>query len=150
MVSNRHITEQQTNDMSKYLAYCGSRCDACPRYKATLSNDLPRLIELAELWHRCGWRDEILPPESMRCSGCHSGMWCRYEIPACALAHNAPHCGECKEYRKCPRLQDMLVRNAAYKMHCESVCSPEELGMLKATCFDKKANLEARSTRLDD
>jgi hypothetical protein len=132
--------------MSKYLAYCGSRCDICPRYEATIADDMNRLTELAELWFRCGWRDQILPPEEMKCNGCHPPIWCRYEIPNCAALHEVKNCGVCNEYESCATLQDMFTRNAAYKDQCEAVCSPEEFEMLKKTCFSKRTNLElARS-----
>ena len=129
--------------MSEYLAYCGSRCDLCPRYQATMAGDEGRLAELAELWYRCGWRDEILPGEEMTCTGCHPAMWCRYNIPACAVAHQVPHCGACENYQFCETVQDMFARNAAYKDQCEAVCSAAEFEMLCTICFSKKENLDA-------
>lgn len=129
--------------MPGYLAYCGSRCDLCPRYEATIVDDLDRLADLAELWYRCGWRDEILPPEEMKCTGCYSTKWCRYDISTCANACGVANCGDCEVYDSCATLKDMFDRNYAYMLHCKTVCSPEEFEMLRKTCFNKKANLTA-------
>jgi hypothetical protein len=134
--------------VSEFLAYCGSRCDLCPRYQATLKGDIGRLAELAELWHRCGWRDRILPAEEMMCHGCVETIWCRYEIPACAAGKGADNCGVCEDYTSCERLKEMFKRNHAYAEKCKTLCSDDEYELLRLTCFDKKANLDrARKIR---
>ncbi len=132
------------------MAYCGSRCDLCPRYEATIAGDINRLTELADLWYRCGWRDEILSPKDMKCGGCYPEIWCRYEIPTCAAAHNVENCGLCEEYETCVTLKDMFTRNTDYRNHCEATCSREEFEMLKNTCFSKQANLSAERSKVQN
>lgn len=128
--------------MDEILAYCGSRCDLCPRYQATISGDGKRLAELAELWHRCGWRDCVLPAEEMVCYGCVKTTWCRYDIPSCASGKGVANCGVCKQHSSCKRLEEMFSRNHLYAEKCKSVCSKEECRMLRQTCFNKKKNLD--------
>jgi hypothetical protein len=128
--------------MNYYLAYCGSRCDLCPRYQATLNGDQDQLSVLAELWYRCGWRDRVLSPDEMSCNGCSKTIWCRYGIPGCAAKKGGPNCGVCKSYPSCKRLKEMLVSNHYYDENCKLKCSEEEYEMLRKVCFNKTENLD--------
>ncbi len=128
--------------MDEILACCDSRCDICPRYQATINGDKKRLAELAELWHRCGWRERVLPAEEMVCYGCVKTTWCRYDILSCASGKKVANCGVCKQYSSCKRLEEMFSRNHLYAEKCKSVCSKEEYEMLQQTCFSKKKNLD--------
>ena len=135
--------------MPDMLTYCGGRCDYCPRYLATQSGDPEQLAEVAELWHRLGWRDRVLSPEEIACRGCTPASWCRYGIAACAAGRNLGNCGECREYPECGRLQDMFARNAAYHEICRRRCSLGEYAQLRLSSFSKRANLEEARKRKD-
>ncbi len=66
------------------LAFCGNDCNNCQRYIATKSGDKEQLNNVAIMWHKYGWRDTIVSPEEIACSGCSSATWCGYEIQKCA------------------------------------------------------------------
>ena len=45
------------------ITLCGDNCLACPRYLAQTEEQLQKA---AELWHRVGWRETVVPPAEMR------------------------------------------------------------------------------------
>ena len=85
--------------MSKQIiSYCGDLCNECPRYTATKSNSRKELEYLAELWYRLGFRDSIMDPEDMKCSGCSKEKECTEGINKCKHLENINNCGECQHF----------------------------------------------------
>ncbi|MBN2031071.1 DUF3795 domain-containing protein [bacterium] len=81
------------------IGFCGDQCSLCPRYTTTISKDKDKLMEVAALWIRAGWRDEVVAPDQMECHGCASVKWCRYEnIRTCARDRGIKNYGQYQEY----------------------------------------------------
>ena len=67
------------------IGFCGDDCRLCPRYIATMSGSVDKLNEVAAMWERVGWRDNVVSPEEIKCNGCKTVKWCRYnELRECA------------------------------------------------------------------
>jgi len=81
------------------IGFCGDNCYSCPRYVATIENDIEKLKEASLMWKRVGWRDSILSTDEIKCGGCKTVTWCRYnEIRECARNKSLNNCGECNQY----------------------------------------------------
>ena len=71
------------------LGYCGDDCSSCPRYMATTSNNISKLNETALMWRRVGWRGTILNIDEIKCGGCKTVKYCRYnDIRECAIKNS--------------------------------------------------------------
>lgn len=123
------------------LGCCGDDCGLCPRYQATLSGNLDRLREVADLWHRVGWRETVAAPEEIACHGCRAAASCRYGIRECARAKKAASCGRCGDY-PCARLRETFARTEDYARICRQKCSDEEYEGLRKAFFAKRENLD--------
>ena len=123
--------------MKKLLALCGDDCAACPRYQAKSTEELRAV---AELWFRIGWRDRILPPEEMACSGCSPGKQCTYQLVDCTERHGVVCCRQCRVF-PCGKIQDMLRRSEEYRRICKGRCSEAEYAALEKAFFEKEENL---------
>ena len=123
--------------MKKLLALCGDDCAACPRYRAKSREELGAA---AELWFRIGWRDRILPPEEMACSGCSPEKQCTYRLVDCTGRHGVERCGQCGAF-PCETIEDMLRRSEEYRRICKERCSEEEYAALEKAFFQKEENL---------
>ena len=124
--------------MTEKITLCGDNCLACPRYNAHCETELRAL---AELWHRVGWRDHVVAPEKMTCSGCGSRKACTYQLVECTQAHRVEKCNQCAEF-PCGKINAMLERSAAYQRRCREVCTAAEYAALEKAFFDKENNLK--------
>ena len=123
--------------MEEKITLCGDDCLACPRYHARSEEEL---AAVAELWHRVGWRDRLVPSEEMRCTGCSSHRPCTYGLVECTASHGAVKCNQCPLF-PCDKIGSLLKRSKAYQKRCREVCSPQEYAMLEKAFFHKESNL---------
>ena len=123
------------------LAYCGDDCNLCPRYIATQSDSVEKLKEVAALWKKAGWRENILPPEEMVCDGCRTVKWCRYDdIRKCANEKGIDNCGKCRNY-PCEKMEKLFTQTASYAKLCKKNCLEQEYELLHKAFFSKKQKL---------
>jgi len=123
--------------MSDIISICGDNCSKCPRYIA----DTPQKLEmLAKLWYRIGWRDKIVPAESMRCSGCGSSAGCTYGLLECARGNSVEKCTDCAQF-PCEKISALLKRSGEYRIRCAEICSDEEFRLIDEAFFNKERNL---------
>lgn len=99
-------------------------------------------MEVAELWHRMGFRDAVVSPEEIACEGCTASSPCRHGIAACAGERGVRHCGACSERPGCDRLAKALERTEAFATQCRGRCDPEIFAVLKAAFFRKRELLD--------
>ncbi|MBN1532353.1 MAG: DUF3795 domain-containing protein [Spirochaetes bacterium] len=123
------------------LAACGNRCDLCPRYIATRHGAAAELRRVAELWRDMGWRDSVVPPEEISCSGCDGSAFCRYGIRSCAGARGVADCGLCGDY-PCAVILEAFSRTSRYEGICRERCGGGDFAQLKRAFFEKRRNLE--------
>lgn len=119
------------------ITLCGDNCLTCPRYLAQTEEQLQKA---AELWHRVGWRETVVPPAEMRCGGCTSHKVCTYRLVECTLEKGVAKCSQCPEF-PCGKIQELLARSTAYQQRCREVCTPQEYASLEAAFFHKEENL---------
>lgn len=93
------------------ITLCGDNCFECPRYLATTNSELEKV---AELWFRIGWRDKIVSPDEMKCSGCSSHKQCTYHLVECVKENNVEKCNQCSQF-PCNIMDDMLRRSHEYE-----------------------------------
>ena len=122
------------------LACCGDDCNYCPRYTGTINNDKEALSRTAEIWYSMGWRDRVLSPDEMKCSGCLSLKECMYGIKECCEKKQIANCGYCAEM-PCGKLKEMFKRTKKYKKISKSILSKEEYNILKAAFWVKEKKL---------
>ena len=120
------------------ITLSGDNCLECPRY---LSKTDPELEKTAELWYRVGWRDKIVSPDEIRCTGCSSHKQCTYQLVECIKEKGIEKCNQCSNF-PCQKINDMLDRSHEYKEKCKELCSKEEYQMLKNAFFNKEENLK--------
>ena len=124
--------------MSKQIiSYCGDLCNECPRYTATKSNSRKELEYLAELWYRLGFRDSIMDPEDMKCSGCSKEKECTEGINKCKHLENINNCGECQHF-PCDNINRVFEKAEYYKEKCKGKCSEMEYQIINRAFFLKK------------
>ena len=125
----------------KDIACCGDDCRYCLSYIGTKNNDIDLLKKMARILHQIGWRDKELPPEDIKCEGCHSIIKCEYGIKECCEEKGIHHCGMCREY-PCSKNEYAFEKNKKDIEICKKVLSPEDLEMFKKAYFSKKENLK--------
>lgn len=124
------------------IGVCGDDCNYCPRYIATRSNEKSKLMAVAELWMRAGFRDRIVEPEELKCVGCSPKNNCAYrEQLSCALEKKLSNCGECLDY-PCGLAKKSFDKTKGHEESCRNNCSPNEYGLLRKAFFAKKENLD--------
>lgn len=123
------------------LGFCGNDCNICERYTATQSGSDEKLKEVATLWKRLGYRDNIEPPEKIVCYGCSSAPWCRFGIKECALQNGVSNCGQCSKY-PCETIETMFSWNLIHAERMKGKCSKEEYERLLNVPKMKKQNLD--------
>jgi hypothetical protein len=124
------------------LAYCGDDCNLCPRYIATQSNNIEKLKEVAVLWKKAGWRENIVLPEEMVCYGCNTERKCIYDyIKKCALEKGIDNCGFCPNY-PCEKIENVFFQTETYAKLCKENCSKKEYELLHKAFFLKKQNMD--------
>lgn len=119
------------------ITLCGDNCLECPRYLAKTEKELK---DAAELWYRVGWRDSIVSPDEIRCTGCSSHKNCTYQLVTCVKEHKVEKCSQCSEF-PCDKINRMLIRSYEYQEKCKSVCSQDEYEKLEKSFFNKAENL---------
>ena len=122
------------------ITLCGDNCSECPRY---LANDDEKLAEVAELWYRIGWRDNIVSNQDIICNGCSSHKECTYHLVECLKDNGIEKCNQCLKF-PCNKIDDMLKRSLEYENRCKAVCSQEEYRILKKAFFNKEENLNKK------
>jgi hypothetical protein len=122
------------------IAFCGYDCSQCRRFIATQQGS-EQLKQVATLWHKLGYRNDIEPPEKMACYGCLSAAWCRHGIRECAIEAKADNCGRCNRY-PCLKIETMFHRISKYAEKMKDNCSPEEYEYVLNAINDRKCNLE--------
>lgn len=99
--------------MDENMAYCGTLCDQCWAYKATMTDDMDLRDRTAAQWSKA-YGVEI-KPEDINCKGCRSDMLftrCNFcEIRACAIAKGHEHCGKCDSF-VCAKVDEILKYDA--------------------------------------
>lgn len=124
------------------IGYCGDNCLSCPRYTATISNNIEKLKETALMWKRVGWRDTILNIDEIKCGGCKTVTWCRYnDIRMCAIDRQLNNCGECGQY-PCNKINLVFKKTALYARECQGIFTKEDFTILSKAFFTKKQNLD--------
>ena len=125
------------------IGCCSDHCACCPRYIATVADDVRKLKEAARMWKRVGWRDTVLGTEAIRCGGCSTVTWCRYhEIRDCARGQRLANCGECDRY-PCAMLEAVFDRTDRYAEKCRRIFDPEDFATLSRAFFFKRRTLDA-------
>ena len=123
--------------MEQIIAPCGDDCSVCPKYTAQSNEELQRV---AELWCRAGWRDKIVSPEEVKCSGCSSYRSCTYGLIDCLNEKNIQKCNQCSDF-PCEKIDRMPETTKQYEQPCREMCSDEEFIVLKKAFFEKEINL---------
>lgn len=124
-----------SNDM--IISICGDVCSECPRYIATKANDLLELGEIAGLWYRLGFRDKILNPEDLKCSGCSKDKPCSYNINKCEHLEDINNCGECDNF-PCDKLELVFQKTDTTNETCKIKCSGNEYNRLSRAFLMKR------------
>lgn len=121
------------------VAYCGDRCDLCPRYIATIKNDPEELKEVLILMRKVGWVSDNDTAEDMRCTGCHDIQNCEYEVKECCISKNIKSCAECNSY-PCRTIKLAFVLTDENSKKFETLFS-EEFYSIFNECFFQKENI---------
>lgn len=124
------------------IGACGDKCSNCPRYIATLSDDIEEFEKVKELWVRLGWRDASSPAEKLVCHGCSPEVKCSYpELHRCANGKKISNCGLCYNY-PCKLVKAAYKRTERLVSVAKGVCDSEEMDILNKAFFHKKQTLD--------
>jgi hypothetical protein len=107
------------------ISICGDVCSECPRFIATKSNDIAELENIAGLWYRLGFRDRILSPENLKCTGCSKDKLCSYNLNSCEHLANKNNCGECDHF-PCDKINQAFQKTDKTNEVCKNICSDSE------------------------
>ncbi len=130
---------QENNN--EIIAFCGNRCDLCPRYKATKSENPEHLQRIAELWHKLGWRDYIVSNQEISCYGCFPDIRCSHDLGDCYMKKEIETCGKCDFY-PCDRLNKVMAKTESFRDKCVSLSEKEDIDDILNAFFYKKQNLD--------
>lgn len=95
----------------KIISYCGSLCNECPAFLATLKNDNDKRKKTAEEWSKRFNAD--IKPEDISCEGCSPELGKKFsycfacEIRKCAQERGVVNCARCDDYT-CERLEEFF------------------------------------------
>lgn len=120
------------------ITLCGDNCLECPRYLAKTDEEKSRV---AELWHRIGWREKIVSPDEISCTGCSSHKECVYNLTECVKEKGVEKCNQCFQF-PCEKIKAMLERSAEHEKKCKEVCTAAEYTILEKAFFRKEENLK--------
>lgn len=126
---------------NQIIAFCGNRCDICPRYKATKSGDSEYLSRIAALWHKLGWRDTVVSNKEISCFGCFPDLKCSHNLGDCYMEKQIETCGKC-DYYSCDRIEKVMEKTESYRDKCISMIEKEDLEDILNSFFYKKENLD--------
>jgi hypothetical protein len=121
------------------IAYCGYDCNQCRRFIATHQGS-EQLKQVAALWKKLGYREDIEPPGKMACYGCSSSTWCRHGIRECALENKVDNCGRCYKY-PCDKIETMFQWASKHAEKMKDLCSAAEYEFMLNAVKDRKHNL---------
>ncbi len=123
------------------LGMCGDRCDICPRYVATATDDAVLFERIMRIYVKAGLRQENTPLDSLQCSGCSPDNKCAYSVVRdCALAKKVSNCGECSGY-PCDAINTVLQKTGEARKRFEQVCNKAEFDLFDRAFFRKKEYL---------
>jgi hypothetical protein len=122
------------------LGCCGDDCNYCLRYIGTVNHDEKTLKKAAEIWLKLGWRDHLLPPDEMKCSGCATVKNCAHGIKECCETKKAANCGRCDDY-PCGKNKLSFEKAKKIKAQCKSVLEAEDFETLNKAFYMKEAKL---------
>lgn len=129
---------RNATEISPVLSACGDDCAVCPRYLAKTEEELR---EVAGFWYRAGWRDRVLPPDEMSCSGCGTRNVCTFQLLSCQREHETEKCSACPEF-ECERVRDTYARSGLKKEQCRQACENEqEFALLCRAFYEKEKNM---------
>ncbi len=124
------------------LGACGDRCDVCPRFVATETNDTHLFRKIMRLYVKAGLRKDSDPIESLQCRGCSPKNACAYQaVRDCAWARKKNNCGECSEY-PCQKIRDVFQRAEIAQRTFIELCSKDEFALFEEAFFRKKMYLD--------
>lgn len=124
--------------MDRIIAACGNDCEKCPRHMPRGEGELR---DTAVLWHKIGYRDEVVSNEQIRCFGCCADNWCRYEIVSCTAGRGLDNCGQCERY-PCEKIEAAFEATMSFEPDCKRCCTKEEYEVMKRAFFEKRKNLD--------
>jgi hypothetical protein len=119
------------------IGFCGDVCSECPRYIATMANDISELEKIAELWYRLGFRDQILPPDQLKCLGCERNKPCSHGITSCEHLNGIGNCGECPVF-PCLKIDTVFQKTDHGFSICKDRCSESEFDRLFKSFYMKE------------
>ncbi|NHI92603.1 MAG: DUF3795 domain-containing protein [Candidatus Lokiarchaeota archaeon] len=122
------------------IACCGDDCTCCLSYIGTKNNDMKLLKKMGKILHEIGWREQILPPQNIKCNGCSFMIKCEYGIKECCEQKEIDNCGYCDKY-PCAKNKLAFQKNEIDEKKCKSLLSDEDFMMFKKAFFCKKENL---------
>jgi hypothetical protein len=126
------------------MGICGDNCLCCPRYLATQSGEPEELEKVKELWLRLGLRDRALPARDLACYGCAPENKCAYlELRTCVYEKGIENCGLCETY-PCVLVNAALEKSEGLCTQAVSVCTSEEMELLRKAFFSKRQNLDRK------
>lgn len=125
--------------MRKYLkiAFCGDVCPECPRYIATQSNNILEFKKIAELWCRLGFRDKLISPEELKCTGCSKDIDCAHQLNNCEYSNGKSSCGECDLF-PCDKINAAFQKTEKIKEICRTKCTDSEYEILNKAFLMKR------------
>jgi len=115
--------------ISKITSRCGLDCKKCAAYIATITND-DRLREItANKWNKkynVAGRSPVTK-DDINCLGCLSLVHPVYKhckecgVRNCGLKKGIQNCGECNDYKSCPKISSLHQRIPEGKKICDMV-----------------------------
>ena len=127
--------------MEELIAPCGNNCVACPLYIANTDEDLQKA---AELWHKLGWADSVLPINKIKCKGCSINAFkplCKFGIISCLKQRNLSKCNQCSDF-PCDKINIMLAKNKQDQKELKKICTESEYRILCKAFYEKEENLK--------
>ena len=121
-------------------AACVNDCRTCPRYVATTLGGKQELNQVAILWYRCGWNDQVVADDEIMCGGCASAAWCGYGIRECCKEREIDTCAKCSEY-PCSKIRQAFAKSEQYRQTTYYVCDYRQYALLETAFFRKQSRL---------
>lgn len=131
--------------MKEIISFCGDRCDLCPRYLAYYSNDEEYKAEVANLWHKMGWRKEVVSNDEIICKGCNPLEFCYHNLGNCAKEKNIQNCGQCNKY-SCEKIDKIIEKSETNKAKCLQIENVELREAVFNAFFKKREILDKENS----